>query len=129
MLQLISFPGQILQHRNDQGGLGFFDLALLVLLALWFLTAQISLILLWKSVNEMQSGTFYSEVSIRRLDLLVRQFKIAIVIAITLMILVGSVADDPAPLVILTAVTLFLATLTLISSLVVEQLRIHQGTT
>ncbi|NDF10714.1 MAG: hypothetical protein EB046_02690, partial [Actinobacteria bacterium] len=64
MLQIVSFPGQF-SHMHHKTALQLsFEIALLVLIVLWLLCAQIALVSLWKIVSLMQFDTFFSKDSI-----------------------------------------------------------------
>jgi len=121
MLQIVSFPGQF-SHMHHKTALQLsFEITLLVLIVLWLLCAQIALASLWKIVSLMQLDTFFSKDSITWINRVLSCCAGALVIALTLFALIASQSEDPGFLVLLTAVTLFIATLYIFVRLLRDQ--------
>lgn len=122
MLQIVSFPGQF-SHMHHKTALQLsFEITLLVLIVLWLLCAQIALVSLWKIVSLMQFDTFFSKDSITWINRVLFCCASALFIALTLFALIASQAEDPGFLILLTAVTLFIATLYIFVRLLRDQI-------
>ena len=100
----------------------FLEIILTVLVALWMLFGQIALFSLWKILSFTKAGMFFTQVSLRWLRKLFRACQGAVVIPVLLFLLIAPQADDPGALVMLTAVGLFLFTLALLLSILIEQI-------
>lgn len=122
MLQLFSFPGQFQHMRRMQGLSLAFEIALTLIVGLWLLCGQIALIALWKIVGEMKGHSFYSGKSLKWMERLLLAFKTATVIPICLFLMIAPQADDPGFLVVLSIVTLFIFSLTTVTSLLKDQI-------
>ena len=122
MLQIFSFPGQFAHMRKLNSIDLFLEIILTVLVALWMLFGQIALFSLWKILSFTKAGMFFTQVSLRWLRKLFRACQGAVVIPVFLFLLIAPQADDPGALVMLTAVGLFLFTLALVLSILIEQI-------
>ena len=123
MLQIFSFPGQFAHMRRIGSIELLFEIWLTVLLAIWLFTAQFALLCLWKIVGQISINSIYSNSSLKWLDRLVQAFKYALITAITVFISIALQADDPGAPVMLLALTLFISTLFVATSLLRDQLR------
>jgi len=123
MLQIFSFPGQFAHMRRIGSIELLFEIWLTLLLAIWLFTAQFALLCLWKIVGQISINSIYSNSSLKWLDRLVQAFKYALITAITVFISIALQADDPGAPVMLLALTLFISTLFVTTSLLRDQLR------
>jgi hypothetical protein len=123
MLQIFSFPGQFAHMRRIGSIELLFEIWLTLLLAIWLFTAQFALLCLWKIVGQISINSIYSNSSLKWLDRLVQAFKYALITAITVFISIALQADDPGAPVMLLALTLFISTLFVATSLLRDQLR------
>ena len=122
MLQIFSFPGQFAHMRKLNSIDLILEIVLTVLVAVWMLFGQIALFSLWKILSFTKAGMFFTQVSLRWLRKLFRSCQAAVVIPVLLFLLIAPQADDPGALVMLTAVGLFLFTLALLLSILIEQI-------
>ena len=123
MLQIFSFPGQF-AHMRRVGSIDLlFEIWLTLLLAIWLFTAQFALLCLWKIVGQISLNSIYSSSALKWLDRLVQAFKYALITAITVFISIVLQADDPGAPVMLLALTLFISTLFIATSILRDQLR------
>ncbi len=122
LLQLFSFPGQFRNLRKTEGLSLFLEIALTLLFGLWLLCGQVALIYLWKIVQSMKQGMFYSVRSLHLIKRLVMVFKLASVIPVILFLLLVPQAEDPGFFVLLSIVILFMFSLTAMVSLLHEQI-------
>jgi hypothetical protein len=123
MLQIFSFPGQFAHMRRVGSIELLFEIWLTLLLAIWLFTAQFALLCLWKIVGQISLNSIYSSSALKWLDRLVQAFKYALITAITVFISIALQADDPGAPVMLIALTLFISTLFIATSLLRDQLR------
>lgn len=123
LLQIFSFPGQFAHMRRVGSIELLFEIWLTLLLAIWLFTAQFALLCLWKIVGQISLASIYSSTALKWLDRLVQAFKYALITAITVFILIAVQADDPGAPVMLIALTLFISTLFIATSLLRDQLR------
>lgn len=123
MLQVFSFPGQFRNMRRTQDIDLVFEIALTLLFGLWLLCGQMALIYLWRIVGFMKYSNFFSVPTLKWLNRLVLAFWIACAIPVILFTLIAPQADDPGFLVLLFVVTLFLFSLTAITSLLRDQIK------
>jgi hypothetical protein len=123
MLQIFSFPGQFAHMRRVGSIELIFEIWLTLLLAIWLFTAQFALLCLWKIVVQISLDSIYSYTSLKWLDRLVQSFKFALITAITVFISIAFQADDPGAPVMLMALTLFISTLYISTTLLRDQLR------
>ena len=123
MLQIFSFPGQFAHMRRVGSIELLFEIWLTLLLAIWLFTAQFALLCLWKIVGQISLNSIYSNSALKWLDRLVQAFKYALITAITVFISIALQADDPGAPVMLMALTLFISTLFIATSLLRDQLR------
>lgn len=124
MLQLFSFPGQF-AHLRKLGKIELiFEIWLVLLVGIWLLSAQFALLCLWKILAQIKSKTLYDTSSILWLSRLVKTFKYALFVGITLLLTIAVQADDPGAPVLLTAITLFISTLYISSSLLLDQVKL-----
>ncbi len=123
MLQIFSFPGQFAHMRRVGSIELLFEIWLTLLLAIWLFTAQFALLCLWKIVGQISINSIYSNSALKWLDRLVQAFKYALITAIIVFISIALQADDPGAPVMLIALTLFISTLFMATSLLRDQLR------
>ena len=123
MLQFFSFPGQFAHMRRVGDIELLFEIWLTLLLALWLFTAQFALFCLWKILNQIQNFSIFSKQGLLWLSRLVKAFKYALITAITVFLSIAVQADDPGAPVMLMALTLFISTLYIATSLLSDQLR------
>jgi hypothetical protein len=122
MIQMLSIPGQFEHMRRSDGLSLYTEIALTFFVGLWILCAQIALFILWKIVRAMEGKEFFRENNLLWVERLLLSFKIASVIPLVLFLIIAPQADDPGFLVLLTVVTLFLWSLTTITSLLKDQI-------
>jgi hypothetical protein len=122
LLQLFSFPGQFQHMRRTQGLSLVFEVSLTLIVGLWLLCGQFALFALWKIVGEMKVDAFYSLNNLVWIERLLLSFKTATVIPIFLFLMIAPQADDPGFLVVLSIATLFIFSLTAITSLLKDQI-------
>jgi uncharacterized membrane protein (UPF0136 family) len=122
LLQLFSFPGQFQHMRRTQGLSLVFEVSLTLIVGLWLLCGQLALFALLKIVGEMKVDAFYSLNNLVWIERLLLTFKTATVIPIVLFLMIAPQADDPGFLVVLSIATLFIFSLTAITSLLKDQI-------
>ena len=127
VLQVFSFPGQFAHIRRTSGISFLLEILLVFLVAGLFFCAQITIVSLWKIVSHIQSNTFNSVNSYLWMDRLVSALRIATLFPISLILIIAPQADDPGVLVILMAITFFVFTSFVISSLICNQIQ-HKTT-
>lgn len=126
MLQLFSFPGQF-AHMRKLGKIELiFEIWLVLLVGIWLLSAQFGLLCLWKILAQIKSKTLFDTISILWLSRLVKTFKYALFVGIALLLTIALQADDPGAPVLLTALTLFISTLYISSSLLLDQVKLKR---
>ena len=126
MLQLFSFPGQF-AHMRKLGKIELiFEIWLVLLVGIWLLSAQYGLLCLWKILAQITSKTLFDPISILWLSRLVKTFKYALFVGIALLLTIALQADDPGAPVLLTALTLFISTLYISSSLLLDQVKLKR---
>lgn len=126
MLQLFSFPGQF-AHMRKLGKIELiFEIWLVLLVGIWLLSAQFGLLCLWKILAQLTSKTLFDPISILWLSRLVKTFKYALFVGIALLLTIALQADDPGAPVLLTALTLFISTLYISSSLLLDQVKLKR---
>ena len=76
-----------------------------------------------KIVSQIEISSIYSNSSLQWLDRLVAAFKYALITAIIVFLSIAVQADDPGAPVMLMALTLFISTLFVATSLLRDQLR------
>ena len=123
MLQIFSFPGQFAHMRRVGSIELIFEIWLTVLLAIWLFIAQFALLCLWKIVGQISLASIYSSTALKWLDRLVQAFKYALFTAVIVFISISFQADDPGAPVMLMALTLFISTLFIATTLLRDQLR------
>ncbi len=123
VLQVFSFPGQFAHMGRINGWKLIMELALTLLVALLFLCAQVAIFSLGKLVKHMESGSFYSTNSYTWMNRLVLALKAAVAFPIILILIIAPQADDPGVMVMLTAITLFIFTIFIVSSLLRDQIQ------
>ena len=123
VLQVFSFPGQFAHMRRASGISLLLEILLTVLVAALFLCAQIAIFSLSKIVSHIHSNTFYSSNSYIWMNRFVSALKIATLFPISLIFIIAPQADDPGVLVILMAITFFVFTSFVISSLICNQIQ------
>ena len=108
--------------RRTQGLSLVFEIALTLVVGLWLLCGQLALFTLWKIVGEMKRHSFYSEDSLMWIERLLLAFKTASAIPVVLFFMIAPQAEDPGFLVLLSIVTLFIFSLTAMTSLIKDQI-------
>ena len=126
MLQLFSFPGQF-AHMRKLGKIELiFEIWMVLLVGIWLLSAQFGLLCLWKILAQITSKTLFDPISILWLSRLVKTFKYALFVGIALLLTIALQADDPGAPVLLTALILFISTLYISSSLLLDQVKLKR---
>ena len=123
MLQIFSFPGQFAHMRRVGSIELIFEIWLTLLLAIWIFTAQFALLCLWKIVGQISLTSIYSSIALKWLERLEGAFKYALFTAVTVFVSIVIQADDPGAPVMLIAITLFISTLFIGTTLLRDQLR------
>ena len=123
VLQVFSFPGQFAHMGRINGWKLIWEVALTLLVALLFLCAQVAIFSLGKLVKHMESGTFYTTNSYTWMNRLIHALKTAVAFPIILILIIAPQADDPGVMVMLTAITLFIFTIFIVSSLLRDQVQ------
>ena len=123
VLQVFSFPGQFAHMGRINGWKLILEVALTLLVALLFLCAQVAIFSLGKLVKHMESGTFYTINSYTWMNRLIHALKTAVAFPIILILIIAPQADDPGVMVMLTAITLFIFTIFIVSSLLRDQIQ------
>ena len=123
VLQVFSFPGQFAHMGRINGWKLIWEVALTLLVALLFLCAQVAIFSLGKLVKHIESGTFYTTNSYTWMNRLVLALKAAVAFPIILILIIAPQADDPGVMVMLTAITLFIFTVFIVSSLMRDQIQ------
>lgn len=127
MLQLFSFPGQFRFEANTHQGSQLVRWALTFAVGLWFLLAQVAIVTLWKILRLIQANQLVSERGLSVVNLLVRTLATAMAYGVTFTLFAAISADDPGPVVIITALTAFISAIYVVSYFVRHQ--IFRGTT
>lgn len=123
MLQLFSFPGQFAHMREMQGFSLLQEIVLTGLAGVFLLTVQIVIVSLWKVLSLMESGLFFTSASLVWINRIVTALKTSIAPPVVLFFIIAPQADDPGFLVLLTAVTFFLLTVSITASLLRDQIK------
>ena len=123
VLQVFSFPGQFAHMGRINGWKLIFEVTLTLLVALLFLCAQVAIFSLGKLIKHMESGTFYTTNSYTWMNRLILALKTAVAFPIILILIIAPQADDPGVMVMLTAITLFIFTIFIVSSLLRDQIQ------
>ena len=122
LLQLFSFPGQFQHLRRTQGWPFFYEVALTLTVGVWLLCGQVALICLWQIIGAMKRFQFFSHQNLIWIQRLLLAFKSACITPMVLFLLIAPQADDPGFLVLLFIVTLFIFSLTAVTSLLKDQI-------
>ncbi len=122
LLQLFSFPGQFQHMRRTQGISLVFEIALTLFVGLWLLCGQLALVCLWRIVSSMKMDQFYSENNLLWIERLLLAFKCASAVPILIFLMLIPQADDPGFFVMLSIATLFIFSLTAMTSLLKDQI-------
>ena len=123
-IQLLSFPGQFAHMGKTQGISLAFEVALTLVVGLWLLCGQVALVFLWKIVGAMNANQFYSKGTFGWIRRLLWTLKLSCLIPLMLFIMTIAEADDPDFYVLLSVVTLFIFSLTTMTSLLRDQIEI-----
>lgn len=121
VLQIFSFPGQFAHMRKESGISLLLEVILTLAVAFLFLCAQVAIYSLWKLISYMQRGTFYSIASLDWINRFVLAVRTALIFPILLILIIAPQADDPGVLVMLSAITFFVGSIYLVSSLLRDQ--------
>lgn len=122
LLQLFSFPGQFQHMRRTQGLSLLLEVSLTILVGFWLLCGQFVLVCLWRIVGTMKTHQFYSQSNLLWIERLVQGFKCASVVPVILFLMLIPQADDPGFFVMLSIATLFIYSLTAMTSLLKDQI-------
>ena len=122
LLQLFSFPGQFQHLRRTRGLSLLFEVSLTLLVGFWLLCGQFALVFLWRIVGAMKVDQFYSQRNLLWIERLVLAFKCASVVPVALFLMLIPQADDPGFFVMLSIGTLFIFSLTAMTSLLKDQI-------
>lgn len=123
LIQIFSIPGQFAHMRETQGLSLLFEIALTAFVGFLIFCGQLSVVYIWKIIREMQNNNFFTFSCLKWINRLVRAFKISSATAVSLYLLIALIADDPGILVVLTLFSLFVFSLTLMASLLRDQIR------
>jgi hypothetical protein len=123
-IQVLSFPGQFAHMGKTQGISLAFEVALTLVVGLWLLCGQVALVFLWKIVGAMNANQFYSKGTFGWIERLLWTLKLSCLIPLLLFMMTISQADDPGFYVLLSVVTLFIFSLTAMTSLLKDQIEI-----
>lgn len=124
LLQVFSFPGQFSHMRRVEGISLLLEILLIALVALLLLSAQLSIFFIWKLIGFMQQNRFFTGEASNWINRLVGVLKLATLLPLTLILVIAPQADDPGVLVLLIAISLFVFSTFLITSLLRDQIRI-----
>ena len=124
ILQIFSFPGQFAYMRTVGSIELLFQIWLTLLLAIWLFTAQFGLLCLWKIVGKIENSSIYSKGSLKWLGRLVQAMRYALITGAVVFFSVAIQADDPGVAVMLIALNLFISTLFVATSLLLDQLSV-----
>lgn len=122
LLQIFSFPGQFQHMRRTQGLSLLFEVTLTLLVGLWLLCGQLALICLWRIVGTMRIDQFFSQSNLLWIERLVLAFKCASAVPVVLSLMLIPQADDPGFFVMFSIATLFIFSLTAMTSLLKDQI-------
>jgi len=123
VLQIFSFPGQFAHMRKESGISLLIEIILTLAVAFLFLCAQVAIYSLWKLIFHMQSSTFYSSASLNWINRFVAAVRTALIFPILLILIIAPQADDPGVMVMLAAITFFVGSIYLMSSLLRDQIQ------
>lgn len=122
MLQVFSFPGQFRYEANSNQGSQVIRWALTIAVGLWFLLAQVAIVSLWKILRLIFVNDLISERGLSAVNLLVRTLATAMAYGGLFTLVAASTVDDPGPVVVLTALTMFVAAIYFVSYFVRHQM-------
>lgn len=105
MLQFLSFPGQFAYDVRRGVMSETLRWALTVGFGLWVLTAQVALVSFWKVINFALHGEFFTSRVTFWLNLIVRSLGTALSCFGIALVTMAIIADDPGPVVMLSALT------------------------
>ena len=108
--------------RRTQGLSLLFEVLLTLLVGFWLLCGQFALVCLWRIVGTMKADQFYSRSNLLWIERLVLAFKCASVVPVILFMMLIPQADDPGFFVMLSIATLFIFSLTAVTSLLKDQI-------
>lgn len=123
MLQIFSFPGQFAHIRRVHGISRFTEIALTLSAGSLFVCGQVAIFALLKLVTYMEKSEFFSDSAFTWMNVFVTSTQVAISFPLIIFLIVAPQADDPGALVMLAAVTLFLVALSLVASLIRDQIQ------
>lgn len=123
VLQLFSFPGQLHFSRKEGDISLTIQIFLTIFLGSWMFAVQFGLISLWKLLNYMQSGNFFTASSFQWMVRLVNALKYAACIPLGLILIIAPQADDPGIMVVLMTLLLFSMSLAVLASLLRDQIK------
>lgn len=123
VLQLFSFPGQ-LHFSRQEGDISIASqFALTLFLGSWMFAVQFGLISIWKLLNFMQSGNFFTAPSFQWIARLVNALKCAALFPVGLILIIAPQADDPGIMVVLMTLFLFSMSLAVLAALIRDQIK------
>jgi hypothetical protein len=114
MLQLLSFPGQFAYEARNGQGTQLARWVLTFIVGVWFLFAQISLIALSRVITLIYRGQLISSNGTRWMNIFARTLVGGTIYGVGVTLFAAIQADDPGPVVVVAALTLFTATLSVI---------------
>lgn len=123
MLQIFSFPGQFAHIRRVHGISRFTEIALTLSAGSLFVCGQVAIFALLKLVTYMEKREFFSDSAFTWMNAFVTSTQVAIIFPLIIFLIVAPQADDPGALVMLAAVTLFLIALSVVASLIRDQIQ------
>ena len=124
MLQLFSFPGQFRFETSHSGGSQATRWFLTIMVGIWFLFAQISIVALWKILTLIYREKLIGNIGIQWVNILMRCLASAAIYGAAITLLAGVAADDPGPGVITASLTIFISALYVVGYFIRYQLLI-----
>ena len=122
MLQLLSFPGQFrYEASNGQGSQGA-RWFLTIMVGLWLLMAQISIVALWHVLGGIYRNDIRSPRGIKWINVLVKTLATAAAYGVAVTALALLVTEDPAPVVVTATLTTFILAIFLVGYFVRHQI-------
>lgn len=123
VLQVFSFPGQF-NYSRQEGDINIAaQIALTLFLGSWMFAVQFGLVSIWRILEFMQLGEFFTSNSFKWITRLVNALKFAALVPIGLILIIAPQADDPGIMVVLIALLLFSVSLAVLASLLKDQIQ------
>ncbi len=114
MLQLLSFPGQFAYEARNGQGTQLARWVLTLIVGVWFLFAQISLIALSRVITLIYRGQLISSNGTKWMKILARSLFTGTLYGVGVTLFAAIQADDPGPVVVVATITLFTATISVV---------------